>query len=104
LEVSPCRVGTLRGKLLHYTCRSLYQWMEKHNRYANLWAEDRHAAGRRTSWLGIFARPPLRFLQLYIFRGGFLDGTPGLVVCLSYMSYTFLKYAILWQLGREAPR
>jgi (heptosyl)LPS beta-1,4-glucosyltransferase len=101
LDVSPGRVGLLRGKLLHYTCSSLAQWTEKHNRYATLWAEDHHRAGRRTSWLGILARPPLRFLQLYIFRGGFLDGTPGLIVCASNAVYTFLKYAGLWQLCRE---
>jgi len=100
LEVNPDRVGALQGKILHYTCRSLARWTEKQNRYTTFWAEDQHAAGRRTGWLGILLRPPLRFLQLYVFRGGFLDGTTGLVVCLSSMFYTFLKYAKLWQLSR----
>jgi (heptosyl)LPS beta-1,4-glucosyltransferase len=99
LEVPAGRVGTLRGKFLHYTCRSLAQWMEKQTRYATFWAEDRYAAGRRTSWLGILVRPPLRFLQLYLLRGGFLDGTAGLIVCSSNAYYTFLKYAMLWQLN-----
>jgi (heptosyl)LPS beta-1,4-glucosyltransferase len=102
LEVAPGRVGTLGGKLLHYTCSSLAQWTEKHNRYATLWAEDHHAAGRRTSWLAILLRPPLRFLQLFLFRGGFLDGSAGLIVCMSNGWYTFLKYANLWQLDRRA--
>jgi (heptosyl)LPS beta-1,4-glucosyltransferase len=100
LDVKPDKVGMLRGKFLHYTCSSLAQWTEKQNRYTTLWAEDKHAAGRRTSWGGIFFRPPLRFLQLYLFKGGFIDGTAGLVVCLSSMFYTFLKYAKLWQLNR----
>ena len=100
LEVDPRRVGTLRGKLLHQTCWSLAQWTDKQNHYTTLWAEDKYAAGRRTSWLGILTRPPLRFLQLYFLRGGVLDGTAGLVVCLSSMFYTFLKYAKLWQLNR----
>jgi glycosyltransferase involved in cell wall biosynthesis len=102
LDIPRDRIGALRGKLLHYTCRSIWQWIEKHNRYAVLWAEDHHAAGRRTSWLGILFRPPLRFLQLYVFRGGLLDGSAGLIVCLSNAFYTFLKYAMLWQLGTEA--
>jgi (heptosyl)LPS beta-1,4-glucosyltransferase len=104
LEVAPGRLGVLRGKFLHYTCISLYQWMEKHNRYAKLWAEDHYAVGRRAGWLDIFARPPLRFLQLYFLRGGFLDGVPGLMICLSYMSYTFLKYALLWQLQHSEQK
>ena len=100
LDVDPRRVGTLRGKFLHHTCWSLALWTEKQNRYTTIWAEDKRAAGRRAGWLGIFFRPPLRFLQLYIVRGGFLDGTAGLIACLSSMSYTFLKYAKLWQLSR----
>lgn len=101
LDVPLNRVGTLRGKFLHYTCHSLRHWIDKQARYATFWAEDRHAAGRRTSWLGIFARPPLRFLQLYVLRGGFLDGTAGLMVCWSNAFYTFLKYATLWQLNQN---
>ena len=101
LDVSPRRVGTLRGKLLHYTCSSLGQWIEKQVRYATLWAEDHHAIGRRTSWLGILARPPVRFFQLYVLRAGFLDGTAGLMVCSINAFYTFVKYATLWQLDRD---
>jgi glycosyltransferase involved in cell wall biosynthesis len=101
LTVSPDRVGRFRGKLLHYTCISLSSWMEKQTRYATIWAEDHHAAGRKTSGPGILLRPFLRFWQLYLLRGGFLDGTPGLIVCLSNMAYTFLKYALLWQYNRD---
>ncbi|NLF07858.1 MAG: glycosyltransferase family 2 protein [Pirellulaceae bacterium] len=102
LEIDPSRVGNLAGRIEHHTCRSLDQWTEKQNRYTTFWAEDRHAVGRRAGLAGILFRPPLRFLQLYLFRGGFLDGTAGLIVCLSSMYYTFLKYAKLWQLSRES--
>ena len=99
LDVPSSRVGTLRGKFLHYTGRSFAEWMERQSRYATIWAEDQHAAGRRTSWLGILMRPPLRFFQLYVLRWGFLDGTVGLMVCMGNAFYTFLKYALLWQLN-----
>jgi glycosyltransferase involved in cell wall biosynthesis len=102
LDVPGNRVGTLRGKLLHYTCTSLAQFIEKQNRYAIIWAEDHHAAGRRTSLLGILLRPFARFMQLYFFRGGILDGTAGLIVCMSNAFYTFLKYANLWQLEHDS--
>jgi glycosyltransferase involved in cell wall biosynthesis len=101
LTVPKNRVGTFRGKLLHYTCTSLAQFTDKQTRYAAIWAEDRFAAGRRAGFAGILFRPPLRFLQLYLYRGGVLDGTAGLIVCLSNMFYTFLKYAILWQLSKS---
>jgi (heptosyl)LPS beta-1,4-glucosyltransferase len=104
LEVKPERTGTLRGKFLHYTAWSVAQYTEKQNRYTTVWAEDQHAAGRRTTWLGILLRPALRFHQVYFLRGGFLDGTAGLICCLSSMFYTYLKYAKLWQLNRAAAR
>lgn len=102
LDVPSGKVGTLRGRFLHYTCRSLARWTDKQTRYAKFWAEDRHAAGRRTSWLGVCFRPTLRFLQTYLLRAGFLDGTAGLIVCWSNAFYTFLKYAMLWELGNRS--
>ena len=102
LEVAADRVGTLRHRIVHYTCVSFRQWTERQNSCTTVWAEDQFAAGRTTTWLGILFRPILRFLQLYLFRGGFLDGTVGLVVCFSSTFYTFLKYAKLWVLNKVA--
>jgi len=104
LRVAPGRIGELRGKFLHYTCDSVSQYTQRQNRYTDFWAEERHAAGRRSSCLGIFFRPPARFLQLYFLRGGFLDGVPGLIVCMGSMVYVFLKYAKLWQLSHAGER
>ena len=102
MVVDPKRVGMLRGKLVHYTCTSLGQWMEKQNRYSTVIAEEKHAARHWTCGLGIFGIPLVRFIHLYIFRGGFLDGTPGLIVSLSSAFYTFLKHAKLWHLNHPA--
>lgn len=96
-DVPADRVGSLQGKLLHYTCLSLTRFVEKQVQYAAIWAEDHHNAGRRVSLPGLLFRPIVRFLQLYIFRGGFLDGATGLVICYTNSFYTFLKYANLWE-------
>jgi (heptosyl)LPS beta-1,4-glucosyltransferase len=107
MEVAPERVGTLRGKLIHYTCTSLDHWIAKQNRYSTVITEDKRAAGNWTCGLGILGIPLVRFIHLYIFRGGFLDGTPGLIVSMTSASYTFLKHAKLWNLNHpcdpEAP-
>ena len=47
---------------------------------------------------------PLRFVQLYLFRGGFRDGRAGLVVCGIMAYYTFLKDAKLWALVSSKTR
>ena len=98
VEVSTGRIGKLKGKFRHYTCRSFTQWMEKQNHYATLAAEEMYAAGRRVGYLGLLLRPPLRFFQFYILRCGFLDGAAGLLVCTTVAFYTFMKYAKLWEL------
>ena len=97
------KVGTLHGKLLHYTCQDLHEYMARLNRYTTLSAEDMHAAGRRIGCLGLLMRPVVHFLQCYFFRGGFLDGIGGVGVCMTSAFYTFLKYAKLWELNSAPP-
>ena len=48
-------------------------------------------------------RGPLRFIQGYCWRLGFLDGLAGLQVCalIAYLSY--LKHARLWELEHARP-
>ena len=59
---------------------------------------------RRPSAWAMVTRPPLRFLQLYLFRLGFLDGIPGLQVCMTTAFYAFLKQAKLWELHHAIPQ
>jgi len=94
------KIKRLGGRFLHYTCQDFHRYMETLNRYTTWWAEDAYAAGRRTGYLGLLLRPPVRFLESYIWRGGFLDGAAGLAVCTTRATYTFMKYAKLWQLDR----
>jgi (heptosyl)LPS beta-1,4-glucosyltransferase len=102
LEVEESKVGFLRGKLLHYTCTSLGQWIEKENRYSEVMAAEKHKAHHWTCGLGIIGIPLVRFIHLYIIRGGFLDGTPGLIVSINSAIYTFLKHSKLWHLNQAA--
>lgn len=109
-------IGTLRSPFIHYCfSKGLTDWFEKHNRYSrdeSLWAT--RAVENSIDWAGIFSirdavcrrralkalsfrlpfRPTLRFLYMYLFRLGFLDGWQGLTYCrlLSIYEYmTFLK-------------
>jgi len=49
-------------------------------------------------------RPPLRFFQLYILRGGFLDGMLGLQMSMLVAFTGFLKQARLWEIQRATPQ
>jgi glycosyltransferase involved in cell wall biosynthesis len=105
VELSTQSVGRLKAKFMHYTYWSMEQYLRKLDRYTTQWAEQRFALGRRASFLEISLRAPLRFFHSYFIRLGFLDGTPGLVLCLLTSFYSFTKAAKLWALhsGREQP-
>lgn len=97
-DVTNGNVGRLRGRINHYSCQCLHQFTETQNRYSTLAAMDLFEAGRRVSFVGMITRPVLRFLQFYVFRGGYLDGTPGFLTCSMVAVYNLLKYAKLWEL------
>lgn len=96
IQVATGKVGLLSEPLLHFTALDLDRFIAKQQRYATWSALDAYDAGKRATWLKMFSHAPLRFLQLYLFRGGFLDGRAGLVVCGLMAYYTFLKDARLW--------
>jgi glycosyltransferase involved in cell wall biosynthesis len=103
VQLNSGTAGRLRERMTHYTCSSYDQYLPKLTRYADVQSRVWHAEGRRTHWANLVLRFPLRFIQGYLLRLGFLDGLAGLQVCLlvSYLSY--LKHAYLWQLqnGRD---
>jgi FkbM family methyltransferase len=96
-------VGRLRDRLTHYTCDSYSQYLPKVSRYADVQARIWQAEGRRTRLADLLLRFPLRFVQGYVFRLGFLDGLAGLQVCMLVAYLSWLKQAYLWQLqsGRD---
>lgn len=92
------KTGELVHPLVHHTALDLDRFVAKQHRYATWSALDAHDAGKRASWLRLLTHAPLRFLQLFILRGGWLDGRAGIVVCGLAAWYTFLKDARLWAL------
>jgi glycosyltransferase involved in cell wall biosynthesis len=93
-------VGRLKGDLLHASAESLDSYLAKQNRYTTLQAEAMHARGERSSALRLVASPLARFLRFYVVRGGFLDGTAGLVHIAIGAFASFCKHAKLRALER----
>ena len=90
-------IGEVRNSLLHYTYTSLDQYFEKFDRYSRWWAEQNFAKGRRTSAAAVFFKPPARFFSMYVLRGGFRDGSPGLILACLAAASVMAKYARLWE-------
>lgn len=104
-------VGALTGHLLHFSFnKGLEDWLQKHVRYARLEAAEnlRSLAAERdcVDLAGLASPDPvrrrralkelsfrlpfrsgLRFIYMYLLRGGFLDGTPGYRYCRMLSMY-----------------
>ncbi len=94
--------ATLNASLLHYPYSSLDIYFEKFVRYSSWWAEDQSHRGRRASIGAIVLKPPARFVSMFIFRLGFLDGARGAVLASLAAASVCAKYARLWAMQCES--
>ena len=100
-EVKVCgRSGRLKNNLLHYTDPDFDHYLEKLNRYTSLDALRLYKEGRKAKLLDILFRPPITFVKMYVFKSGFLDGVPGLILSISSAFHVFSKYVKLWHLNQ----
>lgn len=92
-------VGELTSHLTHKPYATLDSWFEKLGRYSKWWAEDRFEKGKRAGVASVVFRPPLRFLTMYVVRGGWMDGARGALLACMAATSVMAKYARLWALG-----
>jgi glycosyltransferase involved in cell wall biosynthesis len=90
------RVGTLRGRLEHYTCWDFEQYFRKTHHYAQQQAELWRQEGRGPTLRGLVFNGILRFFRAYVCERGYLDGAAGFIVCALTGFYSFEKQARLW--------
>ncbi|MBD3897057.1 glycosyltransferase family 2 protein [Halomonas sp. ML-15] len=96
-------VRDLQGDLLHFTYRDLRHYLEKSAHYAQAWAEQRAARGKRGSLAAGIGHGLGCFVRMYLLKAGFLDGRAGLLLALLSAHSTFAKYADLWVRTRTVP-
>ncbi len=96
--------GRLANDLQHYPYRDISHHLATIDRYTTLAAEQMHADGRSPSIAGILLHPPFAFLRNYVLRGGFRNGSAGLIVSILNSYYVFLKLAKAWERGSRAER
>jgi len=99
------RTGHLQGDLIHHAYPRLESFIEHANRYSSLGAGMVARDGKvGFSFINIVLRPLVRFLYMYFFRLGFLDGREGLLVLMTHASYVSWKYAKAWEMSKNRVR
>lgn len=97
-------IADLSPRLAHHSYASWSDCRDKLVRYARAGALEARRRGRRASALDVVMRPPLRFVRMYVWQLGFLDGGHGAVLCALAAAQVFLKYAELWAGTHSDPR
>ncbi|HZS12445.1 MAG TPA: glycosyltransferase family 2 protein [Nitrospirales bacterium] len=95
-------IGRLREHVIQYPFTDIAHFLEKHNRYSSLMAEQMRDAARPFHAHQLITHPVFTFIKMYLLRQGFRDGVPGLILAGLYANYTFAKYAKLWALQSAA--
>lgn len=106
------RVGKLEELLLHFTYRSVAQYVDKQYRYACIAAQERtvRKGPQAPGVTAMGGRPLIKFLEAFLLKRGFLDGFHGLLTALFAASFAFVRQAKIrelsgagWRMGKTFP-
>jgi glycosyltransferase involved in cell wall biosynthesis len=96
-------MGQLKNNLLHYPYNGrISGQIQTIDAFSTLLAQDLHDQGKRFSPLLLLLRPPLKFIEVYLLRLGFLDGIAGFIIALSSAYAVFVRYVKLRELQNSA--
>ena len=86
------KVTKLRGDILHYSFYSVQQHLDTIEKFSSIKAQNKINKGRTSSLLQLYLHPVAKFLKMYVFRLGFLDGKMGWYVCWNSGYSAYLKH------------
>jgi glycosyltransferase involved in cell wall biosynthesis len=89
-------IGELKNPILHYPHPTISDFLKQINFYSTLHAQALWEEKVRPSLWRIIFYPLGKFFQNYIWRRGFLDGMPGLIVALMMSFHSFLAQSKLY--------
>lgn len=95
------KIGKLKNHYLHTPYTDTSHQIRTIDRYSQAYAEDLYGSGKGFHLFNMIFRPAYRFFRDYIFKLGFLDGIPGLIIVASTMYYVFMKHAKLWEMEKR---
>lgn len=94
------KVEKLYGDVYHLSFDSVNDHFNTIDNFTRIGAREAFNRGKRSNLLDVTARPLFTFLKMYVFKLGFLDGVPGLIICGLSAFHTFTKYERLRELWK----
>ncbi len=91
----------LGGEIIHYSKTDLSNQVDTINTYSSIYAYQRYKRKPKQSYFfRMLTKPPVKFLEIFIFKRGFLDGSRGFLIAVSSAYSTFLRWAKIYELRR----
>lgn len=90
------KIGEIKAPILHYSHKDIVSVMKRFNEYTDAEAIDK-AKERRNYFYDMITQPIYVFLRTMTIKGGWKDGTRGVVAGLIWAFYQFLSYAKAWE-------
>ncbi len=87
------QVGQLKGDLLHYSFSSVFDYLSRQNKYAQLSVIEQMKNGKTIRFLPSLLKSFYKFFLLYGLKLGFLHGYHGFVICLNGAGKYLINYA-----------
>ena len=95
-------IGLLKNELFHYPYKGIISGQIRTvNNFTDLLAEDMYAEGKCYNLFPLFLRPPLKFVEVYFLKLGFLDGLAGFIIAVTSAYAMFVRYVKLRELYND---
>ena len=93
----------LKEILYHYTYPQIKTHINKMIHYSELSAENLYNKHKKSCVCMACFRGFFKFLKMYVFNLGFLDGKVGFILALNSGFGVYLKYVYLWEKTYQSP-
>lgn len=101
VHTHPVRIVKLKGYLYHYSITSISEHLGLMEKYSTMAAQMMFERKRKVWYPIIYVKALFRFVRMYFFQLGFLDGAMGFVMATNTAYYVYLKYLKLYLLNRK---
>lgn len=91
----------LQGEIHHFTYRSFAHQLRIVNKFSDVAVDEWIKEGRLPSLFLMLFHPPIKFLECYVWKLGFLDGLAGFIIAVTSSFYAFAKHVKLWEKGHS---
>ncbi|MEO6133327.1 MAG: glycosyltransferase family 2 protein [Saprospiraceae bacterium] len=95
------KVDHLEGDLMHHADENSTARFQKIQEYSSRAADGLFKQREQGNFFRILFKPFVRFVSVYFFRLGFLDGPYGYIVAKSEAQYVWLREVKLWEKWRN---